>query len=488
MYQAHKSDSDSDPRPNDYEVKKAPSPDSASLSDINKHSTPLDDFAFVNRTIRKVDLRLLPILGSIYAFSLIDRNNLSNALISGASVEIRLGVGNHYSLATLVFFIPYIILEIPSNIVFRRVGASKFLGTIGLLWGAIMISMGFVKTWNQMAALRGLLGILEAGFFPACVWLISCWYTRIEVQTRLAAFYLVSVVVGAFSSSLAYGLSQIKADHLSGWRWILIIEGIITCSLSILGFFAIVDFPDKNNFLTYEETQLVKERVELDRADTEHDALTVEKCLRYACDLKLYSFSLGYLCTTLATYAYGYFTPIILVGMGFSIKNAQLLIAPTGLCACLIALIMSRLSDRTGMRGPFIILQACMAITGLSMTAFHPKNAVRFAGCFIGLAGAQGNIPSLLAYQSNNIRRQSKRAFASAMQVAFGGVGGIVASLAYRQQDSPRYRLGITITIAFQGLLILLVVLNSIWFIYRNNQVKKGGKPIEGYPGFLYTL
>jgi len=63
------------------------------------------------------------------------------------------------------------------------------------------------------------------------------------------------------------------------------------------------------------------------------------------------------------------------------------------------------------------------------MTAFHPKNAVRFAGAFIGSTGAQGNVPAILAYQSNNIRGQSKRAYASALQVGFGGIGGIIASV-----------------------------------------------------------
>ncbi|KAF8484348.1 MFS general substrate transporter [Gautieria morchelliformis] len=415
-------------------------------------------------------MRLLPILGCIYAFSLIDRNNLSNARVSGADKEIALGVGNHYSLATLVFFIPYIILEFPSNILFRRVGASLYLGTIGVLWGAIMISMGFVKTWNQMAALRGLLGILEAGFFPACIWLISCWYTRAEVQVRMASFYFISVVAGAFSSIIAYGLSTIKAAHLSGWRWILIIEGIVTCVLSFIGYFLIVDFPDKNKFLSSEETALIKERVERDRGDTTHDQLTFQKALHYACDLKLWSFGLAYLCTTTVNVpqAYGYFTPIILIGLGFSVKNAQLLIAPTGVSACLFALALSKLADRYQVRGPIL-------------EPLTPSSKVRFAGAFIGVAGAQGNIPALLAYQSNNIRRQSKRAFASALQVGFGGV-------AYRQQDSPKYRLGISITIAFQALIIVLVGLNSIYFYYRNRQVRRGGKLIEDQPGFLYTL
>jgi len=317
---------------------------------------------------------------------------------------------------------------------------------------------------------------------------LSCWYKRAEVQVRLATFYLISVVAGAFSSILAYGLSTIKAGHLSGWRWILIVEGIITCALSLLGYLLIVDFPDKNTFLTKEETELIKARVERDRADGEYDPLTLQKCLKYAMDLKLWSFALCYLCTTTATYAYGYFTPIILIGLGFSVKDAQLLIAPTGVSACLFALLLARLSDRYRLRGPIIILQALMTIIGLSMTGFHPNNKVRFAGAFIGVAGAQGNIPALLAYQSNNIRKQSKRAFSSAVQVAFGGIGGIISSLVYRQQDAPAYRPGITVTIALQVVIIVLVCINSVWFTYRNNQVKKGGKPIEGRPGFLYTI
>ncbi|KAF8590053.1 MFS general substrate transporter [Ramaria rubella] len=451
-----------------------------------------DDFdeELVKKTIRKVDIRLLPILGAIYSFSLIDRNNLSNARISGADTEIGLGVGNHYSLATLVFFIPYIILEIPSNMVFRRVGASPYLATIGFLWGVVILSMGFVKTWNQMAALRGILGILEAGagFFPACVWLISCWYKRAEVQVRMASFYLMSVVAGSFSSIIAYGLSTIRAGHLSGWRWILIVEGIITCGLSIIGYFIIVDFPDKNTFLTKEETALVKSRVERDRADTNHDPLTFAKCIDYACDLKLWGFALAYLCTTTATYAYGYFTPIILVGLGFSVKKAQLLIAPTGIAACIFALGLSKISDRYQTRGLIVVVQALMAITGLAMTGYSPNNSVRFAGAFIGVSGAQGNIPALLAYQSNNIRRQSKRAFSSALQVAFGGIGGIVTSVAYRQQDAPVYRLGMTITIVLQGVIILIVAMNSMWFAYCNRQVRQGRRVVESQPGFLYTL
>lgn len=109
---------------------------------------------------------------------------MSNARIAGMQEELQLGVGDRYSIALLVFFIPYFLFELPSNIVLRKVGAAQWLGGITLAWGLVMMGMGFVKSWGALAALRAVLGLFEAGFFPGCVYLISCWYTRYEVQKR----------------------------------------------------------------------------------------------------------------------------------------------------------------------------------------------------------------------------------------------------------------------------------------------------------------
>jgi len=194
------------------------------------------------------------------------------------------------------------------------------------------------------------------------------------------------------------------------------------------------------------------------------------------------------MCTSMATYSYGYFSAIILIGLGYSIKTTQLLAAPSGITAALFAVIVGKLSDRTGLRGPFIVFQALTTLTGLTLTGFHPNNNVRFAGIFIGLAGAQSNIPALLTYQANNVRSQSKRAFSTAFQVGFGGLGGIIVSLAYRGQDAPKYTLGITLTIVFQGVIVILVALNSMWFRYCNKQAQEGKRVIEGHPDFRYTI
>lgn len=84
------------------------------------------------------------------------------------------------NIANLVFFIPYIIFQPPSTVLIRKIGPRYHLAIITMLWGAVMIGMGFVKKFPQLAALRAVLGFFEAGFFPSCVYLLSTWYTRCE--------------------------------------------------------------------------------------------------------------------------------------------------------------------------------------------------------------------------------------------------------------------------------------------------------------------
>lgn len=92
--------------------------------------------------------------------------------------DLVLGIDNRYNIIALVFFIPYIIFEFPSNALVRRIGVRNHLAMICFLWGCLMVGMGFVTSWQQMAGLRVVLGFLEAGFFPACIYLLSTWYVR----------------------------------------------------------------------------------------------------------------------------------------------------------------------------------------------------------------------------------------------------------------------------------------------------------------------
>ena len=130
---------------------------------------------------RRIDFRLIPALGFMYGISLMDRKNVSNAAIAGMRVDLDLLEGYRYSLITLTFFITYVIFQPPMTVVCRKIGPRLFLPGICLLWGSVIIGFGFAKNWTTLVALRLVLGILEAGYFPGCVYLLSTWYTRCTV-------------------------------------------------------------------------------------------------------------------------------------------------------------------------------------------------------------------------------------------------------------------------------------------------------------------
>jgi MFS family permease len=127
----------------------------------------------------------------------------------------------HYNIISLVFFPTYIVFQIPSTVIVRALGPRIHLATITLLWGSVMIGMAFVKDWTTMAGMRVLLGILEAGFFPSCVYLLSTWYTRCmslnmvrsvltspdDMGKRYSLFYILGCVASAFAGLLAYYVS-----------------------------------------------------------------------------------------------------------------------------------------------------------------------------------------------------------------------------------------------------------------------------------------
>lgn len=148
------------------------------------------------RIIQRIDRRLVTTVGFMYCVSLMDRTNLGAAVIAGMGTELML-IGERYvseaitqiclcfcltlpgqSIITLLFFVTYIIFQPPSTVICRALGPRFHLAGITLLWGSCMIGMGFVKKWDQLAGLRIILGLLEAGFFPSCVYLLSTWYTR----------------------------------------------------------------------------------------------------------------------------------------------------------------------------------------------------------------------------------------------------------------------------------------------------------------------
>lgn len=232
---------------------------------------------------RKCDLRLLPPLFLIWFFPFIDRINIGNARIQGLEKDLRL-TGNQFNIALVVFFIPFILFEAPSNLGMKRISPRVWLSGQTLLLGFFTICQGLVKTYGGLIAMRVFVGTFETGLIPGTVFLLSAYYPRFQLQWRLSVLMCSTALASAFGGLLAYAIAGMAGTAgYKGWRWIFIIEGLISVVIGIFCLFTVPDWPDNATFLNDDERLLLKTRIfegasqaRMDRLD----AKAIKRCLK----------------------------------------------------------------------------------------------------------------------------------------------------------------------------------------------------------------
>ncbi|SMQ50285.1 unnamed protein product [Zymoseptoria tritici ST99CH_3D7] len=455
-------------------------PADADADHAEKHLSPAEsdppwEDPRVKAIKHKVDVRLSATLVVMYIVNQIDRSNLSNAVIAGMDDTLAFENTNRYSIIVLLFFPTYVLFQPIATVLARRLGPRPFLAAITLAFGLVVLGFGFVDNWAELAGLRVLLGAFEACFFPS-------------------ALFLVSMYVGGFGGVLAYGLQQMDGlGGLEGWRWIFIMEGVITAIIALVGYTFLIDFPEDahktKSFLTSEEIKIMVDRVERDRGDAHVTPFSLKNYLVQGKDWKVWFFALNFGLSGLVTYVVSYFLPIILRNtLGFYVVQAQCLTAPCYAFSFLLGFIESYLSDKYNLRGPVLIFNALLEIIGIAILGYASQPYVRYFGAFLITGGANSNIPASMTYQANNVVGQWRRAFTAATIVAAGGVGGVIGSVAFRPQDSPGYGPGLWTCFVAAGLTVGSVVTTTVYMWRMNRKQARGECVIEGVVGFRYTL
>lgn len=216
--------------------------------------------------VRKIDLRLLPMVILMYILNYLDRNNIAAARLAGLESDLSL-TGTQYLTALSILFVGYILMQIPSNLFLNKVGKPAiYLPSVMVVWGIISGATAGVKSFNQLVAVRFLLGFVEAAYFPGCLFLLSSWYTRKELGFRTAVMFSGSLLSGAFSGLISAGITHglDGARGLRAWRWLFIIEGAITVVVALAAFWVLPNFPTTTGWLTEKERELAVRRLEED--------------------------------------------------------------------------------------------------------------------------------------------------------------------------------------------------------------------------------
>ena len=214
---------------------------------------------------RKVAIRVLPYVFLLYIVAFLDRVNVSYAALqmrseSWFNAEV-LGFGAG------IFFIGYLLLEIPSTVIVERWSARKWMSRIMISWGIIASAMGFVTSANQFYWGRFLLGLGEAGFFPGMIVYVSHWFTERDRAKGVAMFYTAVPLAYVIGSPLAGLLMRINWLGLEGWRWLFILEGIPAIVLGVLNLWLLTDWPREAKWLEPAEREQLQTAIDADRRD-----------------------------------------------------------------------------------------------------------------------------------------------------------------------------------------------------------------------------
>ncbi|KAL2835652.1 major facilitator superfamily domain-containing protein [Aspergillus pseudoustus] len=462
------------------------------------------------RVIRKVDWRLLPMLVLLYLFAYIDKTNIGNAKIEGLLPSLGM-TGEQYNIALAIFFVPYVIAEVPSNMILNRFKRpSVYLGLLISIWGVIMLCTGFVQDFNSLLAIRFLLGLFEAGFLPGAVLIISKWYLSGETQTRIAILYTSAASGGAFSGLLAFGIA--KMDGLAGyegWRWIFIIEGLATVVLGILSFFLLLDAPSlSSGWLSPSEIRYLEVRQIANSVRTERtQGVDWSAILSVLTDWKIYLLILGSWSNAVPNYAMKFTMPQIIKGMGFTSARAQLLTIPPYALGAISAFVFSVFADRYSWRMPFIVVPQVCQVVAFSILFTHAAEIEdNIALCYFGVClacfGMYPILPGVNAWNVSNTPNPTKRAVGIGYLICMGNVGGIIGSFIYKPSEAPRYITGYGNSFAFAsagiiGCLILefaLFKLNRRKAFMSEDEIRERytdnelDKMEERSPLFRYTL
>ncbi|KAL5322196.1 hypothetical protein ACEPPN_010166 [Leptodophora sp. 'Broadleaf-Isolate-01'] len=430
---------------------------------------PQYDAAATRRLLRKLDIRLLPFFALLYLLSFLDRTNIGNARLFGLVTDLGMDPKSlQYNTALAVFFPTYIIAEIPSNMMMKRLTPSIWLSFIMIAWSAIVIGMGFVHNFAGLLACRVLLGLAEGGLFPGVAYYITLWYPRHETGFRIAFFFSAATAAGAFGGLLAAAIGKMAGlGGKAGWSWIFIIEGLITIVVGVLAYFVIVDSPEKARFVTEEDKAEIRRRIAHDANELadEFDMRYVRDALR---DWKIWAHCLCTIGIFTPVYSFSFFLPTIIRNMGYSNTHAQLMSAPPYVVGCLVTICAGYMADKTKQRGLFQALFSATALVGWVMLISSHRPAIQYTGTFFACSGIFACVPLGVTWNSNNIGGSLKRGVGIAMHVGSGNLGGILASFIYLPKDSPRFIQGHAILIALISLSFCLSLGIRFWLKAEN--------------------
>jgi ACS family tartrate transporter-like MFS transporter len=334
---------------------------------------------------RRAAWRLVPLILAMYVAAFLNRVNVGFAALTmnhdlGFSPEV-------FGWGTGVFFLGYLVFEVPSNLIMEKVGARIWLARIMITWALVSMAFAFVQGPLMFFALRFMLGLAEAGFYPGILLYFTYWFPAATRARILAIFCMGIPVSNIIGSPLSGWLMGMAGYGFKGWQWMYLLEGIPTIALGFLALWGLPDNPRKAHFLSEREKDIVMAELAREAKPHVHEFRAMLK------DWRVWALIIPDFTIVFGIYALGFWMPQMVHGMGYTIKQTSYILIIPYTASLAVLWIIGLSSDRTGKRALHFVISAAVAVVGFGIAAIGGNDAV----VILGFCLASGGVYSGLA-------------------------------------------------------------------------------------------
>ncbi len=344
-------------------------------------------------TLRAVARRIVPFVCLLYVLNILDRANVGFARLA---MQDDLGLSKAaFDLGYGMFYLGYILFEVPSNLLMKRIGARIWIARIMVSWGLVSAATMFAQDVWTFYALRVLLGVAEAGFFPGIIYYLSNWFPDRE-RAKMTAFFMLAIGASNVLGNPVSGWIMDEfngASGLYGWQWLFLLEGIPTAVVGVAVLFVLKDSPRDAHWLTDEQREwLIRRMAEEERVRRhQHGPDRWQAMLQP----RVWLLIAIYFTVAVGTNAGGAYFPTLVREQYQQATHFQigLLTALPHLCAIIAMVLVGINSDRTGDRRWHLTGSALAAAAGWGLVAWGPVPAVALTGLCVAQAGMMSMLP-----------------------------------------------------------------------------------------------
>ncbi len=384
--------------------------------------------------------RLIPLMMMLYFINIIDRVNVGFAALT---MNKALGfTPDIYGFGAGAFFLGYALFQVPANAILERVGARRWIFCILLAWGALSAANASVVGQHSFYAVRILLGLVEAGFFPGMILYMTYWFTK-SYRARLVALFMaanpLANIIGAPLSSIILGMNGVLG--LAGWQWLFLLEGTPAILLAFVVLKFLPDRPKDAAWLSSDEKAIIATRLAQDDTAGQRDLWSALR------DPRVYALGVVYFGYSMSFYGVGLWLPQIVQGMGFSNLATGFVIAPAYAVATIAMILWGRSSDKRNERVWHVALPAIMMMAAFLTSSLAHSNLVIFLALSLVLVGSmalQGPFWVLPSAFLGGAAAASGIALINTMGTAAGGFAGPYI-LGFLKQATGGYAVGMAV-------------------------------------------